>query len=247
MNNASIRTFFFSLLVYINCFSVLIVVGVPLLLFLIGSPRRWYVKKSPLLWLLDLFYKSILAAFMVPITVRGRKNFSLDEPSVIVANHQSLLDIFVVGSLFDGQPHIWYALSYYAHMPFFGFLVRHLVFAVDPVRPAASARDFRRGVRYAEKFGLHIALFPEGGRYNDGLIHTFMRGFALAARSLNRPVVPVCMLGNGVVYLPTAWRVVFRPIIVTIGEKIFISDQETDAEFVNRVRVWFEGICREVA
>ncbi len=234
-----VRSLWFSLLVYFNAGAVLVVVGLPLLVVLLAAPQRWYVRRSFVFWLLDLFYKSVLAAFMVPITVEGRENLVLDRPNIVIANHESLLDIFIIGALFNGEPHIWYALAYYAHMPVFGFLVRHLVFAVNPGRPAEAARGFMRGLRYAEKHGLHLALFPEGGRFNDGSVHPFMRGFAVAARALQRPVVPVLMSGNGAVYAPTSWLVFWHELAVFVGPCFFIDAEETDLAFVEKLQDWF--------
>ena len=239
-----VRAFLFSLLVYVNVGAVLVVVGVPLLVVLVFAPRRWYVRRSFVFWLLDLFYKSVLAAFLVPVEIVGRERFVGNGPKIIIANHESLLDIFIVGALFNGEPHIWYALAYYAHMPIFGFLVRNLLFAVNPGRPAEAARGFMRGLRHAERYGLHLALFPEGGRFNDGTVHSFMRGFAVAARSLGRPVVPIFMDGNGRVYAPTSWSVTWHPLVVTVGPDFVLDSKESDAEFVATLEQWFVTVVR---
>ncbi len=239
MKHAWIGSVLFSLLVYINAFAVLIVVGFPLLMVLIVAPRSWYVRRSFVFWLLDLFYKSVLVAFLVPVRVLGRKHLEFGQPVIVIANHESLLDIFVVGALFNGEPHVWYALAYYAQMPIFGFLVRNLVFAVNPGRPAEAARGFMRGLRHVERYRLHLAMFPEGGRFNDGRTHPFMRGFAVAARALNRKVIPVFMEGNGAVYSPTAWKISYHELVARVGPFFELKEGEQDADFVHRLEAWF--------
>lgn len=241
MRRSRVQRVMFSIWVYCCLLAVFIVVGIPLAVVLVFAPRHWYHRHSFIFILLDIFYKSILAAFSVPIKEVGA-HWNLKQPTIVIGNHQSLLDIFLLGSMFNGAPHIWYALSFYAKMPIFGFLVRNLVFAVDPKRPAEAARGFIRGLRHAEKYGLHVALFPEGGRFNDGKIHRFMRGFAVAARTLNRSVLPVYMPYNGHVYLPTAWRVERHELLVIRGPGMVLYEQETDDAFVTRVFHWFTSI-----
>ncbi len=238
MNRLRLEQLFFSVCVYCSFVAVFIVVGIPLVCVLVAAPRRCYTRSGVVFWLLDIFYKSALASFLVPIVVTGEQ-VSLEKPIIIIGNHQSLIDIFLIGAMFNGRPHIWYALSYYAKMPIFGFIVRNLLFAVNPARPAEAARGFMRGLRHAEKYGLHLALFPEAGRFNDGTVHSFMRGFALAARTLQRPVVPIYMPYNGLVYLPAAWRVVSHRLVAFVGPEMYVAEQESDEVFVDRVYQWF--------
>ena len=49
-------------------------------------------------------------ATFLPIHVEGKENL-IEQPAIIIANHQSSLDIPVIGALFDHHPHVWLFFS----------------------------------------------------------------------------------------------------------------------------------------
>ena len=54
-----------------------------------------------------IFYAITIRALLLPIKVVGLENIP-HTPAIIAANHQSALDIPLVGNLMRCYPHIWF-------------------------------------------------------------------------------------------------------------------------------------------
>jgi len=102
-----------------------------------------------------------------------------------------------------------------------------------------AAKSLRQGVKFAQTHTSNILIFPEGGRFIDGAIHPFLQGFAFLARTTGRPVVPVYMAYNGLVYPPHTFFIYWHPLEVVIGPQFVYHEEENDEEFVARVYAWF--------
>jgi 1-acyl-sn-glycerol-3-phosphate acyltransferase len=230
--------YFFLMLRTLACYffaGIILLVTLPLLFSLLLVPAN---NNRFIFFLLDLFYKAIVGVLLVPITVAGKEHIP-KEPAIIVANHQSALDIPIVGSLLNCHPHVWYALAYYAKIPVLGFFVRRLGIPISTDNGATAARALMQGVKFAKMEKSHIVIFPEGGRYIDGNVHAFSKGFALIARSSGRPVVPIYMPYNGKIYPPMAFWVRWHPLVIRIGPSFVYQENDTDEIFVDRVYTWF--------
>lgn len=233
--NTLIHTFFS----YITAGCVLLTLMPPLLILLIILPERIRTDNRLILAILDLLYRGLLGALFVPIRIAEQNNRVPSEPSIIVANHQSSIDVPMVGMLIDRKPHLWYALAYYARMPILGFLIGRLGFSLDREAASTAAHDFLRGMRIIKKRVCHTIIFPEGARYADGKVHDFLEGFALIARHTNRPVVPIYMPDNYLVYPPASFWIYFSSLRATIGPQFVREEGESDADFTVRVHDWF--------
>ena len=87
---------------------LLILVGaLPMLIFLM-LPKHWLYDSKLFFWFGDIFCKAVVKVTLLPITFIGKENIP-QEPAIFAANHQSSLDIPLVGSLLNGQPHVWLA------------------------------------------------------------------------------------------------------------------------------------------
>ncbi|HVX00428.1 MAG TPA: 1-acyl-sn-glycerol-3-phosphate acyltransferase [Candidatus Babeliaceae bacterium] len=221
---------------YILCVLVALLFFLPCLILLIVLPERHRVRNKYIYALLDLCYKGVLKAFFIPIDLRGQIQMS---PAIIIANHQSALDIPLVGTLFNGRPHLWYVLAYYKDTPLFGFIIRRLGVMVDPHNQRQAAGGLVHGIKLIEQRQWDCIVFPEGGRYNDGMIHKFYRGFALIAKKTGRPIIPVFLHNAGKVYPPYSFWIYWYPITIIVGEPLWYSQNETEESFVEKVRDWF--------
>ncbi len=210
----------------------------PCLILVAVLPDRYRYDNRVLFKLLDWTFKGIIRATLVPVHVKGVEHLP-HEPVVFVANHQSAMDIPLVGMLMNGYPHIWYVMEYYAHVPILGFFVRRMGIVVDRKSPASAARAIIRGMHMTEHKKRHSIIFPEGGRYTDGKIHEFFYGFAVIAKKTRRPVIPIFIYNVGKVYPPGSFLINWYPIMVTVGTPIAYMPGETDMLFGERVRDWF--------
>ncbi len=242
MNKAR-STFTRKILTFVRTLISYVMTGVVIILFVMPPflmlclPQKYRPYRA-IFWFLDKGYKGALFATMIPITITMQGSIP-DEPSIIVANHQSALDIPLVGALLNGKPHMWYVLAFYARMPVFGFLVRRLGVSVERDRPEGGVRSLVSGIRRMQKSTSHAIIFPEGTRHMDGAIHSFFKGFALLAKKTGRPVIPIYLNNPGVNYPIGSFLVHRRPIHIVVGNTYYYQDGDTAEQFTDRVQQWF--------
>ncbi len=224
---------------YCLCFFVVLFCFVPaVIVALVLPPHKRYTSKL-LYWLLDATYKGCLKCMMIPLTVVGREHIPND-PAIFVANHESTLDIPVLGSLMNGHPHLWFVLDRFAHTPLLGTIVRRMFISVDQDCSMKSSRALIQAIRTVESYKVHTLIFPEGGRYIDGKIHDFFQGFAILAKKTRQPVIPVMMYNLGKIYPPGSFLAHYYPVKVIIGAPFVMRETETAEEFTQRVQEWFK-------
>jgi 1-acyl-sn-glycerol-3-phosphate acyltransferase len=117
---------------------------------------------------------------------------------VYCSNHQSLLDILVLGSVLEGD-FKWAAKRSLMKIPFLGW---HLRLAGHvPVDRSAGSRAAAEVIGRFEQVlreGKPLLVFPEGTRSEDGVLRSFKNGGFYAAVRAGVPVVPVALDGTHV-------------------------------------------------
>jgi uncharacterized protein len=118
-----------------------------------------------------------------------KEDFS--KPAVLIANHQSFLDILIMTML---HPKVVLLTNNWVwNSPLFGWLVR--MAGYYPV-----ARGIENSIEYLEQqvnAGYSIAVFPEGTRSPDERIRRFHKGAFFIAEKLNLDILPVIIHGTG--------------------------------------------------
>ena len=206
--------------------------------FIACLPERWRYDNRVYYWIIGCYYKIVNWATFLPITVEGKENIPQD-PAILIANHQSSLDIPVFGSLVNSHPHIWFFLARFAKIPIFGFIARRMNVIVDHRGLRKLVGSLDEALKIIKERKSHVLLFPEGGRYIDGKIHNFFYGFAILAKETGRPVIPVMMYNLNKAYPPGAFLIHDYPIRIVIGSPFMYRSDETEDEFVQRVHTWF--------
>ncbi len=207
--------------------------------FLIAClPAKLRLDNRVFFFLLDCFYKYIMYISLNPVTIHGKENLP-KEPAIFAANHESAFDIPVVGSLCNGYPHVWLVLAYYVNAPILGFLIKRMFVPIERDIPEKAALSLRRVIKFIQNGNRHLIIFPEGTRNNDRKIHEFYEGFALIAKRTGRPVIPVYMPTTGIIYPIYSFYIYSAPLDVFVGPPMSIKEDETESEFVKRVRDWF--------
>jgi 1-acyl-sn-glycerol-3-phosphate acyltransferase len=175
------------------------------------------------------------------LRLHGHEQLPAGGPLILVANHQSYLDPFMLGAGIHLRPHylVWTA---FMRMPLIGTFCR--LFGGLEVGHGPPARSLR-AARQALAGGDVLEIFPEGGRSPDGSVLPFARGFAQLARVSGAGVLPAAIVGADAVWPPA--RMLPRPGHVEIyygevmhaeapadltGEKA----READRLFARRVR-----------
>ncbi len=130
----------------------------------------------------------------IPATHVERQNEThetFDRPAVIVANHQSFIDILL---LLATTPKIVMVTNRWVwRSPVFGPIVRYLGgFLTDEGYEAAADR-----LRGKVAAGYSVAVFPEGTRSADCSVGRFRKGAFYLAEQLRLDIVPIVIYGAG--------------------------------------------------
>lgn len=215
-----------------------IIFFLPALLISVLLPEPHRYTSSVLFWLISIIYRLSVWVTMTEVRVKGREKLP-KQPCILIANHESALDIPLLGMLLGPRHHIWYAYHTFFNLPVIGLFLRKVAIPVYLNEPARSARSMVRGICLARTYNLSSLLFPEGGRYLDGKIHDFFAGFAMIAKKLQQPVVPVIIRNSGKVYPPHSFLFYPQVIEIEIGDQLTMEHEETNVQFSQRAREWF--------
>ena len=129
-----------------------------------------------------------------PVTVRGRERIDPQTTYVMVANHQSLLDILVLFRLF--RHFKWVSKIENFKVPFVGWNMRLNRYIPLKRGDRASVIEMLARCEETLRSGSSIMMFPEGTRSPDGHLQAFKPGaFDLAIR-LGLPILPVVVTGT---------------------------------------------------
>ena len=116
-------------------------------------------------------------------------------PFVVVANHQSILDILLLSRL--PREMKWVAKASLFAVPWAGWMLR---LAGDiPVRrgdPESGGEALARARAYLDR-GMSVMVFPEGTRSTTGELLPFKTGAFRLALEAGVPVLPVAVSGTG--------------------------------------------------
>ncbi|KAF0814115.1 hypothetical protein IGB42_01012 [Andreprevotia sp. IGB-42] len=154
-----------------------------------------------LLFVVGVAYPVTLA--WLGLTLRHRERLPLKGPAIIVANHNSHLDILTLYSLFplsrvlNVRPAA--AADYFLVNRWLAWFATHVVGIIPVMRGGASKSvDPLAGCAAALEAGRIVILFPEGTRGEPGQLSELKSGlWHLARRYPDIPIVPVYMYGLG--------------------------------------------------
>lgn len=131
----------------------------------------------------------------IDILAEGLERLVPGQPSVIVANHLSALDIPVIGAVMDID-YRWVAKRSLFFMPFIGWHLwasGHL--SIDRKR-AGNLERMQARVREVLDSGGSVVFFAEGTRSRDGALQKFKNGAFATAVNEGVPVVPLVVDGT---------------------------------------------------
>lgn len=160
--------------------------------------RQKISMKLPSTWITsNLIVKASHLFFSIYFRFRGKGVVNIpDEPCIIVSNHQSYFDgLFVASFLRFSQMRktYFYAKEKHVKSSFLKFLANRNNIIVMDLNNNLKESILKMAEVLKKKKNLII--FPEGTRTNDGNLGEFKKTFAILARELNVPVVPVTIKG----------------------------------------------------
>ena len=123
------------------------------------------------------------------LVVEGRDILEETGQSVLICNHQSYFDIFVVIALLGRPPHFLAKKELFS-IPIFGQLMRiGRVLEIDRQRPLVAVATIKKALE--EGFNRHVVIFPEGTRSTDGVMQPFRRRGITLLAATKLPFLPV--------------------------------------------------------
>ncbi|HZH44051.1 MAG TPA: lysophospholipid acyltransferase family protein [Lysobacter sp.] len=197
-------------------------ISVALLVRLLSGGPRVPLRMAARIWA-----PGLLAGAGARLGVEGAERIDWSKPYIVVANHQSVIDIC---ALFRAVPvPLRFMLkAELAKVPFLGWYTRAMgmVFVARGRRQSAAESLRHAGSRVRES---SLCIFPEGTRSTDGRVGRFKLGAFQVALDTGVPVLPVAIVGSGAVLPPSGFRVRPGTIRVRFGAPIAAQADAPDA------------------
>lgn len=190
-------------------------------------------------------YKQQLVCRIINITCKGilvvatfvRKehinvtNETFKKPAIIIANHQSFIDIL---ELLSFSPKIIMITNHWVwNSPVFGKIIQYAsFFHVDEGYELCVER-----MREKVKEGYSIAIFPEGTRTYDGKMKRFHKGAFYLSETLQLDIIPILLYGNGEIIAKAQPFYVRKGIIYSkILPRILYNDDSFGTTYQERTK-----------
>jgi len=144
----------------------------------------------PILW-------ARLSSLATPMSVKviGEENMDKNQSYIIVSNHQSQYDIFVVYGWFPGSFR-WVMKKELRKAPVIGYFCEkagHVY--IDRSNTEAALKSIN-DAKSRIVGGTSILFFPEGTRSHDARLLPFKKGAYKFALNMNLPILPITIIGT---------------------------------------------------
>jgi 1-acyl-sn-glycerol-3-phosphate acyltransferase len=187
------------------------------------DPRRDRLRTLVAAWISLYPWTSPLYRFRL----EGRENLPRKGSYVLVANHESGLDVLTL--LMLRTPARFLADDWMFKAPWAGWFMRLCCHIPVGVGDAESRRQAVDEGSNALLEGSPIAVFPEGAYSSEGLAE-FKPGAFVAAKRAGAPIVPVLLEGTGAAWAPGTVVVVGKHLIrIAVLEPILSSEVESSS------------------
>lgn len=164
-------------------------------------------------------FRILIHIMGVRLKVKGQSHIDPNQTYLIMGNHQSLFDLFVIPSaiplVFTGVE-----AAYHFSIPIWGYLIRK--WGCIPIERGnlAQAKQSLELARQTLAGGLSIAILPEGHRTRTGRMGPFKKGPFHLAKATRATILPFGI--HGLYEFQKRGGFHIRPgrVTVTIGEPI---------------------------
>jgi long-chain acyl-CoA synthetase len=189
--------------------------------------------REPFLYALSRLAQ-LIACDRFPLRVTGLDKVPARGPYIISSNHQSFLDVVIMGSLLPWP--VFRELFSVGTSEIFGTgfmrrLARWLrVIVVDPDANLISAM---RAGAFGLRHGRILILYPEGERSIDGTPKVFRKGAAILSIHLQVPILPVAIEGFHEAWPRGKPFQKFAPLQITFGDPLYppVEAQASEATY----------------
>lgn len=156
---------------------------------------RPFDRRLRILHLFTCFWASLYVWVFPPwsVTVHGRDKIDT-RTCIIVSNHQSLVDILVVFTLFIHFK--WVSKSELFLIPLIGWNMALNRYVSLKRGDKASIKQMYTACEKHLREGSSVFLFPEGTRSTNGEMREFKDGAFILAKRMNVPILPLVITGS---------------------------------------------------
>lgn len=196
--------------------------------------------------LVKLVSKWFLGFLGKPV-ITGQANIPRTGPVIVVANHTSLLDGFLLAAFWPRRI-TFLSAAYLFKMPAVGAFLRAMG-AIPVQNEASELAGMRTALRVLQSGGA-LALFPEGQVCTGDKLCPFQTGWAYLALKAGAPVLPVAIKGTrtalpvGAVF-PRRSKIYMQIAAPWTLEKVQRPRQETLAALNTRLASQMEQMLNE--
>ena len=153
------------------------------------------------------------------VSLKGKEKIAKNGTYVIMSNHQSLLDPWVLIAKLPLQLR-WVIRSNVRKVPVFGYALERMGHIyVDKKSRKSMVRSLEIAVQQSKR-GASIVIFPEGTRSQDGNLLKFHRGGAAIAARAAVPILPLTINGSRFVLPKNTLALMPGKIKVIVGDPI---------------------------
>lgn len=190
------------------------IVAALLLLLACGGRRHWPLRMASRIWAPGLLHGA-----GARLEVDGIEQIDFSRPYIVVANHQSMIDICALFRAFPVPLH-FVTKQEIARLPFVGQYAKAMgMLFIDRDQARQATRSLGRASTLFAG-GHSICAFPEGTRSRDGGVHRFKGGVFRLAIDSGVPILPVAIQGSGAVLPASGFRVRPGRIRLRVGQPI---------------------------
>ncbi len=150
----------------------------------------------------------------IKLEVFGQEHIQHDKPCLIMGNHQSLFDVFVIPAAIS-QIFVGVEASYHFSLPIWGYLTRmwgNIPIERNNLKKAIASLKIAKETLAS---GMNIAILPEGHRTLTGKLMPFKKGPFHLAKSTNADILPFYI--NGLFNYNKKNALIINPGIVTVN------------------------------
>ena len=168
---------------------------------------------------------SRLNAFFTPMFVKvaGKDNIEPHTSYIIIPNHQSYYDIFLIYGWL-GLDIKWVMKKELAKIPGIGFGSKKVGHIFIDRSNSRVAMESLNAARKKLVNGTSVVIFPEGTRSKTGQLGSFKRGAFKLALELNLPILPVTVINTRNVLPADSLKLLPGKVRMVIHKPIDVSD-----------------------
>ena len=207
------------------------------LVILILPHQRWNWRP------LHLLARGFLRLSFLPVTIAGRENVPRQESCVVVANHASFFDVYLLPAILP-IAFAFVAKAELQQRPLISFMLNRIgtefVERLDVGRGLSDTQHLKKKALC----GQTLLFFPEGTFTRVAGLRGFRMGAFVTAAESGLPIVPIAIRGTRTVLRDGSWFPRYGQIDIQVGEPIRIPAEKRADDNWNQV-LWLHDETRK--